>query len=425
MHILIIGAGLAGLTCARVLQQRGVRVSLFEASDGVGGRVRSDERDGYILDRGFQVVFDSYPAVQRHLDLPALQLRRFDPGAIICYKGQRSILTNPLRDRQLQDIVQAFLTPVVSPVDKLRTLALALQLGGLSIDEVLAGNDLSTLAFLREQGFSEAIIQRFFRPFYGGIFLDRSLETSAKCFKFDFKMLATGNTAVPAHGIGAIAEQLAQPLFATQSIRLHTAVEALEWRAERVCGVRLASGERIEGDRVVVATAAPQAAQLTGLEMPAGQQSTVTLYFQGDKLIYSGKKLVLHAADDAFVNNAQLISTIAPSYAPAGKHLLSVTILGAPHMSDEELYRAALADLQRMFAGDLQAQAAIACYQPLACYRIPYAQFPQPPGVHPQLPENQTRYPGLYLAGEYTEASSLNAAMISGEKCATILLAAV
>lgn len=422
MRICVVGAGLGGLTVARILHQRGAEVVVCEASDGVGGRVRSDVVQGFTLDRGFQVVFDAYPGVRRQLHLPSLDLRAFDPGAIICRNGRRSILTDPLRDRSLPDLVHAATTTVVSPLDKLRTLRLSLVLRSQTVDAVLAGKDAHTVDFLRQQGFSNTIIDQFFRPFYGGIFLDRSLQTSAKCFKFDFKMLSDGRTAVPARGMGQISEQLAQPLVAAGLIRLSTPVVSLQREGNRVRGAILATGEIIAADAVVIATPAPQAAVLTGLPMPQGKRETITVYFYGDAPVYRGKKLLLNANDDAFVNNAQMMTNIAPEYAPAGQHLLSATILGQPASTDTELYRRALADVHRMLSGDAAAQATLASYQPLACYRIPYAQFDQPPGLHPNLPDNRTSIAGLYFSGEFTEASSLNAAMISGEKCAAAIL---
>ncbi len=420
MHVLIIGAGLAGLTCGRVLDSLGVTVTLIEASDGVGGRVRSDQSDGFTFDRGFQVLFDAYPAARRHLDMAALQLRRFEPGAIICAAGKRFVLTDPLRDRAAA--LDAALAPVVPPLDKLRVLLLALQLRRQSIEAILAGDDETTLAYLQRRGFSAQTIATFFRPFYGGIFLDRSLRTSAKCFRFDFKMLSEGMAALPAGGMGAIAEQLAAPLLARGLIRLNAPAMELLSANGRVVGTRLASGEEIYADAVVVATPAPEAARLTGLPMPQGALQTTTIYFGGMQPIYRGRKIALNAAPDGLVNNAQMISNVAPEYAPPGRHLLSVTLLGVAEMSDEELYRGALADLRRMFAGDAVALSALAGYQPLRIYRIAYAQFPQVPGIHPLLPDNRSGRAGLYFAGEFTEASSLNAAMISGEKCAAAVL---
>lgn len=422
MDILIIGGGVAGLTCGRLLHHAGHTVTLLEASDDTGGRVRSDYVDGHTLDRGFQVLFEAYPAVQRQLDLHALQPRSFDPGAIICGDGRHTVLTDPLRDRDLGSVVAAALSRAMTPLDKLRTLLLARELRAQSIDNLLEGRDTSTLDYLRQRGFSYAAIDNFFRPFYGGIFLDRSLQTSAKCFEFDFKMLSEGGTCVPAGGMGQVSRQLAAPLRAQDRIKLNTRAAALLTEGARVVGTRLDDGSERRADAVVIATPAPEAERLSGIAMPEGSVQTVTLYFSGGEQLYRGKKIVLNAARDAFVNNAQLMSNVAPEYAPSGRHLLSVTVLGNPPLDDEELFVRALADVRVMFAGDQRAQRALDTYVPLRLYRISYAQFAQPPGLHPHLPDNDTDRPGLYFAAEFTEASSINAAMISGEKCAGLLL---
>ncbi len=421
MHILVIGAGVAGLTCARTLLRAGHRVTLLEADDDVGGRVRSDRVEGFTLDRGFQVLFTAYPAARRQLNYHDLDLCAFDPGAIICSGGQRSVLTDPLRDHDPGAILAAALTMAISPLDKLRTLALAVELRGQSIDALLAGEDRSTEEYLRGRGFSTAAVERFFRPFYGGIFLDRSLSTSAKCFKFDFKMLSDGETVVPSRGMGDISQQLAAELRGAGSVRLNTPVAALAVDGPRVTGALLDDGSRFEADAVVIATPAPEAARLSGLPTPAAYLGTVNLYFAGPEPVYKGKKLLLNGEADAFVNNAVQISNVALGYSPPGEHLLSATVLDVPPLDDEELFARALADLRRLFAGDGAAQRALDGYRPLRLYRIPYGQFTQPPGIHPGLPDNASGRPGLFFAAEFTEASSINAAMISGEKCAAAI----
>jgi phytoene dehydrogenase-like protein len=418
MHILVIGAGLAGLTCARTLLRAGHSVHVLEAGDDVGGRVRSDSVAGFTLDRGFQVLFTAYPAARRQLNYHDLDLCAFDPGAIICAGGRRAVLTDPLRDRDPGALLGAATTTVVGLGDKLRTLALALELRAATIEAVLDGPDQPTEAYLRARGFSTAAIDRFFRPFYGGIFLDRSLATSAKCFTYDFKMLSDGETVVPARGMGAISRQLSLELREAGALRLNTRVAALASDGPRVTGARLDDGSSFDADAVVVATPAPEAARLSGLPMPEGSLGTANLYFAGSAPLYTGKKLLLNGEPDAFVNNAVLISNVAPGYAPPDAHLLSATVLGVPSLDDDELAARALADLRRMFVGDAAAQRALDGYRLLRIYRIPYGQFAQPPGIHPGLPDNRSGRPGLFFAGEFTEASSLNAAMISGEKCA-------
>jgi phytoene dehydrogenase-like protein len=420
-RVLIVGAGLAGLACGGILLERGYDVQVLESSDGVGGRVRTDGVQGFRLDRGFQVLFTAYPSAKRRLDYAALDLRAFDPGAIIALSRRRAVLSDPTRDPAAA--LPSALTSLVSPLDKLKTAVLALWLRSESIPELLAGPDTATLAFLHSMAFSRRYINGFIRPFFGGIFLDRSLETSAKCFKFDFKMLSEGQIVVPAGGIGAIPAQLAAPLLAAGGCRLRTRVSAVAPAgADHGPLVRLDDGTRLAADTVVVATEAPEAARLTGQSMPAGQVGTVNLYWQGPRAVYRGKKLVLNANSQPFVNHVVQMTNIAPEYAPPGRHLLSATVLGVPAGDDAALYARAMDDLLRMFAGNSGAQIALAAYEPLAVYRIPYGQFPQPPGLHPRLPDNRSGLPGIVFAGEFTEASSQNAAMISGEKAAALIL---
>lgn len=417
MHYIVVGAGVAGLVAARTLQQHGHMVTMCEASDAVGGRVRSDTVNGFVLDRGFQVLFDAYPAVKRWIPMEQLSFCAFDPGAVISYRGQTSILTDPLRD--WRSTWAALWSDAATTIDKLRVLQLSLWLRRTTIRQIRRGDDTSTLAYLRTAGFSERVITRFFAPFYGGIFLDRSLATSAKCFLFDFKMLSDGRTVIPRDGMGTLSAQLAHGLDAQMStLLLQTPVVALVYEATRVVGVRTSDGRVLLADGVILAVPAPVAQQLAGLPMPSGALATTTLYWEGDAPVTQVRKIWLNANHDAFVNNACQLSAVSPHYAPTGRHLWSATVLGVPELSDDELYARAEADMATLLAHPI-AQQRFAQYRRLRLYRIPYAQFPQPPGVHRTLPNAVVAtHPGLYLAGEYTQASSINAAMISGEQAA-------
>ncbi len=412
MKIIVVGAGLAGLTCAKVLAQRGAEVALFEASDGVGGRVRTDALDGFLLDRGFQVYFTSYPVSRRHLDHAALDFRVFDPGAIIHRGREKTVLSDPLRDPKA--LVPSLLSDAATFADKLRTAKLAAKIlpgTATTAGEENGEPDSSTREYLEASDLSERYIDSFYRPFYGGVFLSRSLYTSARVFRFTFRMLATGRTVVPALGMGEIPKQLASHL-PDGALRLNSPVESLLRDGGRVAGVRT-GGEEHEADAVVVATDAPIAGSLTGEAVPEGSVGEVCLYYETSGL-GSGKKILLNAEDDAFVNNGVEISGVSEGYAPAGRHLLYAITLGGFDLPDDELFRRGIEDLSRWYPE--------ADIRPLALRRIPYGQFAQPAGIHPTLPGNRTARPGLSLAGEYTEDSSINGSMLSGERAAEEVL---
>jgi phytoene dehydrogenase-like protein len=408
MRVIVVGAGLAGLTCAKVLAERGVEVVVLEASDGVGGRVRTDERDGFLLDRGFQVYFTAYPISRRHLDHEALDFRAFDPGAIVCGRSKKTILSDPVRDPKAS--LPSLLSDAATFSDKLRTAKLAAKVmsgGAVTASEQNGGPECSTLEYLRALGLSERYISSFYRPFYGGVFLSRALYTSSRVFRFTFRMLATGRTVVPARGMGEIPRQLAAHL-PEGTVRLGSPVDSLLREGGRVAGVRAAGAEH-EADAVVVATEAPVAGELTGEEVPEGSVGEVCLYYETDGL-GSGKKIMLNAENNVFVNNAVEISNVSERYAPAGRHLLYAVALGGLDLPDADLYRRGIEDVSRWYPE--------ANFEPLALRRIPYGQFAQPPGIHERLPTNRTATPGLVLAGEYTEDSSINGSMLSGEKAA-------
>jgi phytoene dehydrogenase-like protein len=412
MKTIIVGAGLAGLTCAKVLRERGAEVAVFEASEDVGGRVRTDEQDGFLLDRGFQVYFTSYPVAERHLDYEALDFRAFDPGAIVHRGQEKSVLSDPLRDPRA--LVPSLLSDAATLGDKLRTLELVARTSpvGISAGAEDGESDTSMLEYLETAGLSGRYIDSFCRPFYGGITLNRGLTTSARVLRFTLRMLASGRTVVPALGMGEIPRQLASRLQEGE-IRFDSPVEGLLREGERVVGVR-SVGKEYEADAVAVATDAPTAGALAGEAVPEGSVGEVCLYYETDGL-GTGKKILLNAEDGAFVNNAVEMSNISEKYAPPDRHLLYAVALTGMDLPDEDLYRKGIEDLSRWYPQ--------ADFRPLALRRIPYGQFAQPPGIHSRLPENRTQTPGLVLAGEYTEDSSINGSMLSGEKAAGAVIA--
>lgn len=422
-ELVIIGAGLAGLTCAKVLAENGTRdFLLLEANAEPGGRVRSARTaDGYTLDRGFQVLLDSYPAVRRHLDLPALTPRFFDSGALLAEPGSGQpprVAAHPLRhpaDAPATAFSDAF--PVA---DKARLVALVAELL-VTPDAALQAEpgqpwDVSTAGFLFRRGFSPAIVERFFRPFFGGVFLDEKLATSVGLFRYYLKKFATGRALLPAGGIGAIPRQLATRL-PPGTLRLDCPVERLETAGSRVVAVVTAGGERIACERVLLATDAPATARLLGFppatEPPLG---TRAVHFASAASLYDRPMLVLPAGRGRVARHFVQLTNVAPEYAPAGRHLLSATVLDNREMDDGALFRAVRAEIAEVYP------AAEHVLEPLAVVRVPYAQRRQPARFARRLcpAPAPTRWGNVFLAGDQTTACSIQSAMASGEQAAAV-----
>jgi len=413
--IIVVGAGLAGLTCAKILHQQGRQVLVVDAGDGPGGRVRTRVHpEGFLLDQGFQVLFTAYPAARRHLSFTRLDLREFDPGAIIATdKGMRT-LSDPFQ-RPSQALPTLF-SGAMGLGDKWRVALLRSRVMRRKIEEIFKGEDTSTHDFLQGRGFSDRALATFFEPFFGGVFYDSTLSTSAQMFQFTFKMLSEGRTVVPAGGMEAIAQQLARAI-PYDNIRYRLSAQAIVSEDGEARGVRLASGETLAATQVVVATDAREAQRLTSVSLPTEGVSGATIYFSSPVSLYSGKQLVLNARAGRFINNLVQITNIAPEYAPQGQHLLSCTVLGLPDGDDRSIVERCRQDLTAIFPKhDLRR------LRGLDVVRIPFAQFAQPPGIYGTLPGHGTPIRGLYLAGEYTNSSSIHGALESGENAANYLL---
>jgi phytoene dehydrogenase-like protein len=406
--VLIIGAGLAGLACARHLADAGVSFQIMEASDGIGGRVRTDEVDGFLLDRGFQVLLTAYPEAQRTLDYHALDLKKFTPGAFSWFAGSMNKLVDPWRTPGGWG--EAMRSDFGGFLDKLRILRLRSRLRATSIEQIFARPERSTKDCLAAAGFSQEFIHRFFRPFFGGILLDGELNSSSRMFEFVFKMLSEGDIAVPARGMGEIPAQLASHLPAG-SVRLNTHAESLHENE-----LTLSGGESLRARAIVVAADGPSAAHLVGEAEPASR-SVSCFYYSADHPPISHSMLVLNGDGAGPANNFAVISQVAPSYAPAGKSLISVTVLGTQQLTDQQLSGFVIAQMKNWFGP------AASSWRHLKSYRIPHAQPQQYPGAL-EPPQRPVRIrPGIYLCGDHRDNASINGAMFSGRRAAEAVLA--
>ncbi|HEV2068076.1 MAG TPA: NAD(P)/FAD-dependent oxidoreductase [Thermomicrobiales bacterium] len=422
--VIIVGAGLAGLTCARELHRAGVPVRVIEVEDTVGGRVRSwRDESGFIIDRGFQIMLSAYPAVARQVDLDRLGSAAFDAGAVIWTGSRRIPLADPLRHPA--SLIRDLTAPVFGMADKLRLARWALETSRADWDSSAdaaneQGIDRSGMAMLRDRGFSTGFIRRFAQPFWGGILLDRSLSASAGVLEFTLQMFLRGSAVLPEGGVGAVPAAIAADL-PRDAFRLNACVTELIHEGGRVTGVRLANGETMDGSAVVVAADPPTAHQLTGIgAIPTAPVGCVTVYLTGGTDPGIGKKLMLDGTGRSAVNHIAPLSSVQPSYAPAGRHLIAAVMLEEAELEapDTTIAERARADTERML-GQLGA------WNVHRIVRVPFSLYHQEPGLHRRLPDATTGVPGLFLASDATSDASSNGAVLSGETAARAVRSAM
>ncbi|MBM4358077.1 MAG: FAD-dependent oxidoreductase [Deltaproteobacteria bacterium] len=406
--VLVVGAGLAGLACARELRRAGRSVRVLEASDGIGGRARTYRQDGFLLDRGFQVLLDSYPEARRQLDLTDLRLRRFLPGALVRRRGRFHRIADPLR--QPTALVATALAGVGSLADKLRILGLRRDAARGSFAELFARDEVSTAASLEARGFSSGMTDGFFRAFYGGVFLERELATSSRMLEFTFRMFSSGSACLPADGMGAMAAQLAATLDASD-LRLGARVTRVEEGA-----VHLADGSIERAKSVVLATDANAASSLTGT--PARRwRGTTCLYFACDRAPIDEPILVLDGDGDGPINHLAVLSQVAPSYAPSGAHLVSASAVGtAATLSDAQLESAARVQLEGWFGEGFRGA------RLLRIVRVPESLPRQDVPTEPREATVTSPRPGLWVAGDHVATSSIQGALLSGRLTAEAIV---
>ena len=396
----IIGAGVSGLIAAQVLENHGYFPLIIESSDRVGGRVKTDVVNGYQLDRGFQVLLTGYPAAKKYLNYEALELQNFLPGAAIFNNGKQSTLGDPLRSPSL--LLPTLFSGIGNFADKFKILKLNVQLKELSVTEIFEKPETSTHQYLQEYGFSAEIIANFFTPFFSGIFLEPHLETSSRMFEFVCKMFGEGDAALPKSGIEAIPLQLKSNLKQTTFL-FNTKVASVQENA-----IILEDSTTLYSDFTIIATEANQ--MVPNLKNQQLEwKSCETLYFETISKKIDKPIIGLISNENAVVNNIFYHNSIGTT--TKGKNeLLSVTVVKKHGLTDLEL--------QNRVATELESHCNISDVKFLKQYSISKA-LPKLTNLQYVMSPSETRLTNsIFLAGDVQLNSSLNAAILAGERAA-------
>ncbi|CAE8699978.1 unnamed protein product [Polarella glacialis] len=411
VKVAVVGAGVAGLVCARELERAGFEVDVFEAAAQVGGRVRTEEVDGYQLDVGFQILIDSYPEVRRQLDLPALQLGAYAPGAVLASSGCLSVVANPLKCplllfQTLKSVLSWGILSSAADVLRLLRLALGWAVSDPYADLAKSDKAESTKVLFERLGFSSGIVQRFLRPFFEAIYVSPVEEQSAAMFVFVLRMLAFGSACLPARGMRAVPEQLAASL--KRPVCLNTPVEAVEPKRLKH------SGQWHDYSAVVAATEGPAACKLLGGLAEVRSTRSVTVYFgMAGPPPVKEPLIVLQSYGDlasegceSRVVNIGFSSVAQPSYAPAGHSLAAVCVMG-PRIEDEAWVRK---EVEGMLGVDCASWRHLRTYD-IACH--------QPVQLPLQEPDSAPiAIGGVFCCGDHRSSPTLDGAMRSGRRVA-------
>ncbi|MBC7524717.1 MAG: FAD-dependent oxidoreductase [Flavobacterium sp.] len=407
-EVIIIGAGISGLTAAVHLTRMGKKVLILEASDRVGGRIKTDYIDGFRLDHGFQVLLDSYPETKELLDYSKLNLKKFLPGATVLYDGGQFEIADPFC--RPSALFSTLFAPVGSFKDKINTLFLKFKLLKISIKDIFNQEEVSTLKQLELYGFSNKMIETFYKPFFAGIFLENNLETSNRMFDFVMKMFSDGNATIPELGMEEIPKQL-QAMLPKDAIIFNTKVVSIDKNK-----VQTEDNNEYVASHIVIATEASNFVKqyLTTVNIKSHQVTNV--YFETDVAPNNDAVVVLNASKNRkWVTNLTVMTNVSKKYAPKGKVLISVSCNGIPEISDEELAINIKKELAQWYGEKTTT------WKFLRTYRIKYA-LPNLETIENEIDLSKMQISdNLFICGDHLLNGSINAAMKTGRLVATLI----
>lgn len=414
--VVVVGAGLAGLSAARELSIHGANVCVLEAADRVGGRVQSDAVDGFTLDRGFQLYNPSYPEAARVLDHEALDLQPLARGVDVVRtdgagpRARRSVvhLGDPRSPRAWH--LSALSRKAGTVAGKARFARYALAAARSRGSQIDARPDEPAQVALARAGMDATLIDEVIKPFLTGVFLEPHLMTSRRFMDVVLASFVKGTPSLPAGGMQAIPDQLHAAL-PEGTVHLSTTVTSVA--AHHV----ESSAGRFEAPVVIVATEAAGAAELLpGVPIESEGNSVTTWYYAmpvdslQEPLARGRSMLTVPATTQGPVINTVPLTYAVPSYSPADSILVSTSALGVHASPDgvaadtEHVIREQLAAL---YGTDTRA------WELLAAYPIHYALPSMRP---PRRVSHAIEQGDVIIAGDHTTTASIQGAMVSGRR---------
>ena len=403
----IIGAGISGLIAAQVLEKHGYQPTIIEKEDRAGGRLKTNIIDGFQLDLGFQVLLSNYSGAKKYLDYNLLETQELKPGACIFKNGKKKTIGDPLRDPSV--ILKTIFSGIGNLKDKIKIVQLKSKLKNKSIDAIFNEKETTTGKYLSDFGFSDKIINEFFKPFFTGIFLETKLETSSRMFEFIFKMFGEGMALIPKGGIEEIAKQLTKKLQSTNFL-FNTSVSEVKDKE-----IILSDGEIIKTDYTLIASEASHLiSNLNNQDLD--WKSCDNLYFKAPKREIKKPFIGLIQNSECLINNIFYHTSIEMKNR-GNDELLSVTVVKDHNLDDKELIE--------KIETELKTECNIDRLTFLKMYKIPKALPHLNNLQYNVFPSESKLTDSVFLAGDVQANGSLNAAILTGESAAMGIIEAI
>ncbi|MYX99470.1 NAD(P)-binding protein [Streptomyces sp. SID486] len=428
VDVVIVGAGIAGLSAAHRLTSAGVTTAVLEAAPYVGGRMSTEKVDGFRLDRIGQLLSTSCPELRLSPGLDTLPVRRFAPGVLLHRDGRTQRALPPATGgsargaRGALHVVRALANaprtapaapgraaaPVGGAVDQARLGAALGRIAATPVERVLARPEMPAAQALAQRGVPARTIDGFLRPLLAALLCDPDLTTSSRCADLALRAFAGGRLCVPEGGAETLPEMLARAL---PPDTVHTGVRVT---SVSTTSVTTAEHGEIRCRAVLLATDARAAAELLpGLRVPDFHPVTVVHHTTDDPAAAfpTGTSLLLDADRGGPVAHTAVLSNVDPSRSPAGRVLVSSTVLGTPPESVDTAVRI---HLSRLYGTSTRG------WETLAVHHTAQA-------VPAMRPPHDLRRPvrllaGLYVCGDHRDTSTVQGALHSAHRAASAIL---